>query len=81
MTTQMIIRLDDELKEKVNKLAKAEGKNASIVVRELLEGYVKDRDISAYIDDLWRRAGGRLKAKGVNPEDIARAIREARAKK
>lgn len=81
MSTQMIIRLDDELKEKVNRLAKAEGKNASIIVRELLENYVRDRDISAYIDDLWSRAGAKLKTKGAKPEDIERAIRDARAKK
>ena len=57
MTTQMIVRIDPELKNKVNSLAKAEGKSISEVVRELLEEYVKDRDIGLYIDDLWQRIG------------------------
>ena len=52
MTTQMIVRINPELKNKVNSLPKAEGKSISEVVRKLLEDYVKNRDISLYIDDL-----------------------------
>ena len=37
MNTQMILRIDPELKSKVSNLAKAEGKRVSEVVRELLE--------------------------------------------
>lgn len=81
MTTQMIVRVPEDLKSKVNSLAKTEGKNVSIVVRELLEDYVKNRDMSSYIDDLWGRIGSTLKAKGVGTKDIRRAILEARAKK
>jgi len=81
MATQIIIRVPDDLKSKVNKLAKAEGKNVSAVVRELLEDYVRNRDMSSYIDDLWTRIGNTLKAKGVEPQDIKRAIRESRAEK
>ncbi len=55
MTTQMIVRIDPNLKSKVNNFAKAEGKNVSEVVRELLEDYVKSRDINSYVDDLWDR--------------------------
>ncbi|MBT8372061.1 MAG: ribbon-helix-helix domain-containing protein [Deltaproteobacteria bacterium] len=40
MTTQMIVRINPELKNKVYKLAKSEGKNVSEVVRELLENYM-----------------------------------------
>jgi len=81
MTTQMIVRLDAELKAKVNNLAKAEGKSVSEVVRELIEGYVRDRDISSYIDDLWERVGDKLSARRIKPQDIQRAIREVRARK
>ncbi len=79
MATQLIIRVPDDLKSKVNNLAKAEGKNVSVVVRELLEDYVKNRDISSYIDDLWGRIGNELKVKRVQPDDIQRAILESRA--
>ena len=81
MTSQMIVRLDAELKAKVNNLAKAEGKSVSEVVRELIEGYVRDRDISSYIDDLWERVGDKLAARRIKPQDIQRAIREVRARK
>lgn len=81
MTTQMIIRIKPELKSKVNSLAKAEGKNVSEVVRELLEDYVRDRDVGSYIDDLWDRIGGKLKSRGHTAKDIRRVIREVRSKK
>lgn len=81
MTTQMIVRINPELKNRVNKLAKAEGKNVSEVVRELLEDYVRDRDIGLYIDDLWQRIGGKLASRGIRSKEIQRAIKEVRTKK
>ena len=81
MTTQMIVRIDPQLKNKVNSLAKAEGKSISEVVRELLEDYVRNRDISLYIDDLWQRIGDKLISRKIGPKDIQNAIRESRAKK
>ena len=81
MTTQMIVRINPELKSKVNSLAKAEGKSVSEVVRELLEDYVKNRDIGLYIDDLWQRIGDKLISRKVGPKEINRAIKEVRAKK
>jgi predicted DNA-binding protein len=80
MSTQMIVRIDPELKAKVNNLAKSEGKNVSEVVRELLEDYVKDRDIGLYIDDLWKRIGTKLESRGFGPKDISRIIQEVRTK-
>ena len=81
MTTQMIFRIDPELKSKVSNVAKAEGKKVSEVVRELLEGYVRDRDVGSYVDDLWARIGGKLSSRGVGLKDLRRAIKEVRAKK
>ena len=81
MPTQMIVRIDPELKTKVNNLAKAEGKSISEVVRKLLEDYVKDRDIGLYIDDLWRRIGTKLTSRGFGPKDIKRVIQQVRTKK
>jgi len=81
MTTQMIVRINPELKNKVNSLAKSEGKSVSEVVRELLEDYVKNRDIGLYIDDLWQRLGDKLISRKIGPKDIQRAIQEVRAKK
>ncbi|MBW2038053.1 MAG: CopG family transcriptional regulator [Deltaproteobacteria bacterium] len=81
MATQMIVRIDPELKTKVNSLAKAEGKSVSEVVRELLEDYVRNRDIGSYIDDLWKRIGTKLTSRGFGPEDIQGIIQEVRARK
>lgn len=81
MSTQMIVRIEPDLKNKVNRFAKAEGKTTSEVVRELLEDYVRCRDIGAYIDDLWDRIGKKLKPKRVGPDGIQRIIKEVRGRK
>jgi predicted DNA-binding protein len=81
MSTQMIVRIDPELKEKAGNLAKAEGRNISEVVRELLENYVKDRDISEYIDGLWERIGIKIKEKGISVSDIDSVISQVRTGK
>ena len=81
MSTQMIFRIEPDLKNKVNRFAKAEGKTTSEVVRELLEDYVRSRDIGAYIDDLWDRIGKKLKTKRVGPDEIQRIIQEVRGRK
>jgi len=79
MTTQMIVRLDSDTKTKLTKLARTEGKNTSQVVRELIENYIQERDMGAYIDDLWNRVGKKLKARGIGSDDIERTIHDVRA--
>jgi predicted DNA-binding protein len=81
MTTQMIVRIDPQLKTKVSNLAKAEGKRVSEVVRELLEDYVRNRDIGSYVDNLWSRIGNKIASRGLTLKDVARVIKEVRAKK
>ena len=78
MSEQMLIRIDAELKKKMSRLARAEGKTSSQMVRELISDYVKNRDIGAYIDGLWDRIGKKLKERGVKPADIEKGIRETR---
>lgn len=78
MSTQMIIRIDDEVKNRLSKLARTEGKTTSEMVRGLIEEHIKEHDISAYIDDLWKRTGRKLKSKGVTPAAIPRAIKASR---
>ena len=78
MTTQMIIRIDSETKNRLGKLARTEGKTTSQMVRDLIEDYIKEKDIGRYIDNLWGRIGGKLRAKGINQRDINRAIKESR---
>lgn len=78
MTTQMIVRIDSAVKERFSKLARVEGKTSSQMVRELIEDYIKERDIGTYVDDLWNRVGRKLKSKGIRQRDISRAIKEVR---
>ena len=80
MTTQMIIRIEPDLKDRLNRLARGEGKTSSQMVRELITDYVKERDINSYIDDLWNRIDKKLTAKGMKSKDINRVIKEVRRK-
>jgi predicted DNA-binding protein len=80
MTTQMIVRVEPNLKNKVSQLAKAEGKNLSELVRELLEKYTKERDMSAYIDNLWEKIGQNFAQNNVSEVDIENAIEQVRSK-
>lgn len=80
MATQMMMRLDADLKKKLQKQARMEGKTTSQMMRELIENYLRERDIGSYIDDLWNRIGGALKSKGVAPRDVTGAVREVRKK-
>jgi metal-responsive CopG/Arc/MetJ family transcriptional regulator len=78
MTTQMIIRIEAELKNEVARCAKKEGKKLSELVRELLADYVKEKDVGAHIDDLWDRIGNRLVLNNVSESDVDEAIQHVR---
>lgn len=81
MSKQMIIRIDPVLKSRVENYARAEGKNVSMVVRELLEDYIVDRDISGYIDDLWNRIGIKIREQDISADDIDAIIKQTRTQK
>jgi predicted DNA-binding protein len=75
----MILRLELAVKNKLNVLAGREGKTTSQVMREMIDQYIRERDISAYIDNLWDRTQHKLTGRGVKPADITAAIRSYRA--
>lgn len=77
--TQMLIRLDSNTKNKLAKLAQSEGKNTSQVVRELIEKYIQNRDMNNYIDTLWEKIGGKLRANNTTPNNVERAIKDVRS--
>ena len=78
MATQMIIKLEPDLKKKVSMLAKKEGKNLSELVRELLEKYTRERDINSYIDNLWESIGSKLAKNNISESDIDNVIKQVR---
>ncbi len=81
MEKQMIVRIDPALKDRLNRLARAEGKTSSQVVRELISDYIKERDIGVYIDGLWDRIGAKLAARGTRRSYIDNAIAATRQKR
>ena len=81
MEKQMIVRIDSELKDRLSRLARTQGKTTSQMVREIIRDYVKERDISVYIDGLWNRISAKLTSRGVRPIDINKAIAETRKKR
>jgi len=78
VSDQLLIRIDPELKKRLGQLSRAEGKTTSRMVRELIGDYLKQRDISGYIDGLWERIGKKLRARGAKASDITRTIATSR---
>lgn len=78
MSSQMIIRIDPAKRKKLNNLSRAEGKTTSEVIRELIDNFIREHDISGYIDNLWDRIGITFKKKGYSQKDIKRFIKESR---
>lgn len=78
VSDQLLIRIDPDLKKRLGRLSRAEGKTTSRMVRELIGDYIKQRDISGYIDDLWERIGKKLRARGAKTSDVTRAITASR---
>ena len=81
MTTQMIIRIEDQLKLKAAQIAKTEGRTISEIIRTLLERYVYERDLSSAVDHLWGRARQKMESKGFSQKDIERVIEDVRREK
>jgi predicted DNA-binding protein len=79
MSKQMVIRIDDETKERFQRVSRMEGKTASEKMRELIENYVRKADLSQVVDDLWDRIGAKADKQGVKAGDVDRIIRESRA--
>lgn len=78
MRTQMIVRVEPELKRQMSHLAKTEGKNLSELIRELMLKYTKERDSQSHIDELWNRIGKQFKTRKLTEEDIELAIADVR---
>ena len=79
MTRQMVIRIDDETRERFQRVSRMEGKTASEKMRELIENYVRKADLSQVVDDLWDRIGAKADKQGVTAKDVDRIITETRA--
>ncbi len=79
MVSQILIRVDKELKDKFQRLSRAEQKSVNGKVRELMEEYVKDHSIEAAMRSLWDEIGGSLKKKGYKASDVKKIVKEVRS--
>jgi predicted DNA-binding protein len=78
MGSQLVVKLDEEKKEKFQRLVRMEGKSASEKIREMIEDYIAETDISHVIDNLWARIGLKIKDKGFKEADIDKMIKDSR---
>lgn len=81
MTSQILVRIDSELKEKIQRLSHFEKKSVNEKIRELVAEYVKEHDMEASMKALWDEAGRDLKKRGHKASDVRRMIKEARSAK
>ena len=79
MSSQMVIRIDEETKERFYRLARMEGKSASGKIREMIEDYISKTDVSHIIDNLWARIGLKIKDKEYMEDDIEKMIKDVQA--
>ncbi len=78
MTFQMLIRIDARKRKTLDRLSKFEGKTTSEVVRELIDAFITEHDLTGYVDGLWNRMGQSLKRKGYSKDDVPRLIKDSR---
>ena len=77
---QLTVRIDDDLKEHLQTLARQEGKSTSDIVRSLVQRYVQDRDRGASLRALWEQMRQRAEEAGASPKDVEGAIESVREK-
>ncbi|MCL5674819.1 MAG: ribbon-helix-helix domain-containing protein [Candidatus Omnitrophica bacterium] len=80
MSTQIILKIDKDIKENFDKLVRVEGKTRSAKIREFIEEYIEENDIEKYVDDLWKRIGNKLK-KNYSSRDVSKLIKTVRDEK
>jgi len=81
VVNQILIRIDEELKRKVQQLARAEQKSVNQKIREIISQYVEEHDIERSLKSLWQEIGQEIKKMGYKPSDVDRIIREVRSGK
>jgi predicted DNA-binding protein len=79
MVLQVLIRVDKELKDKFQRISRAEQKSVNEKVRELMEEYVKEHDMEAAMRSLWDEIGQSLRKKGYKASDVNRMVKEVRS--
>ncbi len=79
MTSQILVRVDKELKEKFRRLSGTERKSVNEKLRELMEEYVKEHSLEPSMKTLWDEVGRSLKKKGYEESEVGKMIRKVRS--
>lgn len=79
MATQILVRVDKDIKNKFQRLSRFEQKSVNEKIRELMEEYIRDHSIEAAMKGLWDEMGESLKKKGYKEADVEKTIRKVRA--
>jgi len=75
---QLTVRIDDDLKDHLQALARREGTSTSDVVRSLVQRYVQDRDRGAALRALWNQMQQNAEEAASGPEDVDEALQTVR---
>lgn len=81
MGSQILVRIDKNLKNKFQRLSRFEQKSVNEKVRELIAGYVREHNIEDAMKSLWNEIGQSLKKKGYKVSDVEKTIKKVRAGK
>ena len=81
MTSQILVRVDKELKERFRRLSGTERKSINEKLRELMEEYVKEHSLAPTMKSLWDEVGQSMKEKGYKTADVEKMIRKIRSAK
>jgi len=81
MKTQLVIRIDNETKQKFSRLARTVGKTASTKIRELVSSYIMANDFSQVVGELWDRTSKELKERGYTEKNVRDAVKKVRTVK
>jgi predicted DNA-binding protein len=81
MTTQILIRVDEDLKNTLHRLSRLEQKSLNEKIRELIEEYVREHNMEEAMKNLWDEIGESLKKKGYKKSDVDKMIKKVRAGK
>ncbi len=79
MATQILIRVDKDIKNKFQRLSRFEQKSVNEKIRELMEEYIRDHSIEDAMKGLWDEMEESLKKKGYKESDVEKTIRKVRA--
>jgi predicted DNA-binding protein len=78
MDAQLIIRIDKQKKEQLERIARKRGRTVSDVLREFIDEYIQRHDMTGYLGKLMDEIGEGFKRDGLTVEDVERTIREVR---